>query len=49
MREIETQYIFVMKPDQSLEYMTLSAVKTKPKSYRKFLLPALKFAYFALS
>ena len=44
---MEQEYVFVMKPDDDLNYMTLSAYET-PNPYTKFVLPALKLAYFML-
>ena len=43
--KMEQEYVFVMKPDDDLNYMTLSAYET-PNPYTKFVLPALKLAYF---
>ena len=44
---MEEEYVFVMKPDDDLKYMTLSAYES-PNRYIKFVMPALKLAYFMI-
>ena len=40
-------YVFVLKPDEEVKYMTLSAYET-PNRYTKFVMPAIKIGYFLL-